>query len=364
MIAMMIAQTNIILGTFHVTTPQHRGARLVKDAEACGKKSISCPYHNWGYSLDGRLMGTPLWNKEMKLSDEQLEERLKAAFSTEDVKNFKKEEFGLLPVRVEKWGPFIYANLSGDAPPIEEYLGRVTEDLELYPFDDLVTVRQTTMDIKANWKLLAENFLDFYHVPTVHPGYCEVSRFDDHDRSQGDGAYMCHITYPLTNAGSALDLDRFPNMPGLKGTRHEKTGWFHLHFPNMFYFLLPHSFFVVIIEPTGPTTSTEHVRLMAHKDSIELAGEGAQEALQGMWEAYIKVNTEDYQICEECQIGANAEAWKGGRMAWTLEESLNRFHKMVANCMTGKPHIIPEGDKITSAFDKIPIQPNNGKMSE
>ena len=197
------------------------------------------------------------------------------------------------------------------------------------------------------------------YVQTVHPGYCEVSRFDDHDRSQGDGSYLCHVTYPLTNAETPLDLDRFPMMPGIQGTKHAKTGWFHLHFPNMFYFLFPHSFFVVIIEPTGPTTSTEHLRLMVHKDSLNEAGETAQDAIQAIWEAYFKVNTEDYQICEECQIGANVRQYQGGRMTWTLEENINRFHKMVANCMTGKPHIIPKADEVLSAFDRIPIYDND-----
>ena len=85
--------------------------------------------------------------------------------SSKDIVNFDKAEFGLLPVRVETWGPFVYVNVSGDAPPLEEYLGRVTGDLALYPFGDLVTVRQDKIEIKANWKLMAENFMDFYHVP-------------------------------------------------------------------------------------------------------------------------------------------------------------------------------------------------------
>lgn len=341
---------------------RHRGARLVSET-LTNKKCIKCPYHNWGYALDGRLLGTPLWNQEMEMSKEALEERLKAAGSTQDVKNFRKEDYGLLPVRVETWGPFVYVNISGDAPPLQEYLGRVTTDLELFPFSDLVTVRETSVkNIKANWKLLAENFLDYYHVPTVHPGYCDVSRVDDHDRSQGAGMYMCHVTYPLTNAGSALDLDRFPTMPGLEGTKHASTAWFHLHFPNMFYFLLPHSLFVVIIDPTGPTTSTEHVRLLLHKDSLlqeqhENAA-AAEETIQAMWDAYSKVNREDFAICEACQVGINVEDFQGGRMAWTFEESINRFHKLIANCMTGKPHDIPQGDAITSEFDKAPLYDN------
>lgn len=80
------------------------------------------------------------------------------------VKNFSKEATGLHPVRVKVWGPFIYVNLSGDAPPLEEYLGRVVSDLEAFPFDDLVTVKEDKFEVNANWKLLAENYIDFYHL--------------------------------------------------------------------------------------------------------------------------------------------------------------------------------------------------------
>ena len=152
-----------IRGFFNVC--RHRGARLVKNPTECGKKSIACPYHNWGYSLDGRLMGTPLWGKENKVPDEILAERLEASGTKNDIENFDKADFGLLPVRVQTWGPFVYANLSGDAPPLEEYLGRVTTDLELYPFEGFVTVRSDDLYIKANWKLLAENFMVGHPYP-------------------------------------------------------------------------------------------------------------------------------------------------------------------------------------------------------
>jgi phenylpropionate dioxygenase-like ring-hydroxylating dioxygenase large terminal subunit len=307
-----------IHGFFNVC--RHRGARMVKETKLCHKKSLACPYHNWGYSIDdGRLLGTPLWGPDNRVSSDVQTQRLQASGTTEDVVNFDKAEYGLLPVRIQVWGPFVYVNISGDAPPLHEYLGRVTTDLALYPFEDFVTVQTQDLDVKANWKLLAENFMDFYHVPTVHPGYCDVSRFDDHDRSQGDGMYLCHVTYPLTK------------------------------------------FFVVIIEPTSPTTSTEHVRLMVHKDSLDQAGDTADEALQAIWEAYSQVNREDFSICEECQIGANVVNYKGGRMTWTLEENINRFHKMVATCMTKNPHQpltkddIPQADTVLSAFDRIPI---------
>src|SRR4051812_17449917 len=61
------------------------------------RKSLQCRYHGWTYGLDGSLRACP----EM-----------------EDTENFDKADFGLLPVRVERWGPFVFANLNADAPAL------------------------------------------------------------------------------------------------------------------------------------------------------------------------------------------------------------------------------------------------------
>ena len=142
---------------------RHRGARLLSEDQSGSKKScISCPYHNWGYSLDGKLLATPNWNTNPDGHKHSKPGTMMA--NSGMVKNFSKEESGLHPVRVDIWGPFIYVNLSGDAPPLEEYLGRVVPDLEAFPFDDLVTVKEDKFEVNANWKLLAENYIDFYHL--------------------------------------------------------------------------------------------------------------------------------------------------------------------------------------------------------
>ena len=346
------AKDGVVRGFYNAC--RHRGARLVSEQES-GKKHtcISCPYHNWGYGLDGKLLATPHWNTNADGHKNSKAGRMMAASGV--VENFNKEENGLHPVRTEIWGPFIYVNLSGDAPPIDEYLGRVTTDLEAFPFDDLVTVMEDKFEVQANWKLLAENYIDFYHLATVHPDYAQVSRPDDHVRAQGDGMYAGYVTYPLSNAGTPLDLDRFPIMKNLKGTKHEVTGWYQIHFPNMFFFLLPHSLFMVMLEPTGVGSSVEHCRLLVDKDSLAEAGDTAEKAIKDMWDYYFTVNTEDFEICQKTQIGIAAEVFTGGRMVYAYEESLNRYHKMIANCMTGNPFDIPAGDEVPSYYDRLPV---------
>jgi choline monooxygenase len=78
------------------------------------RKSLQCRYHGWTYGLDGTLRACP----EME--------------ATED---FRKEDFGLVPIRVERWGPFVFANLDDAAPPLGEFLGIIPGEVAAAGFD-------------------------------------------------------------------------------------------------------------------------------------------------------------------------------------------------------------------------------------
>ncbi|RHZ42392.1 hypothetical protein DYB26_005298 [Aphanomyces astaci] len=284
------------------------------------------------------------------------------ALSTDFVKNFNTKDYGLLPVRVDTFGPFIYANVSGDAPPLATYLGDVTYSLHEYPFDELVSFKSTTVSVKCNWKLLAENFMEYYHLPAVHPQLCNVSGVDDHHRAQvvtiivtlmfvltecwlqGTGSYIGFATSPLTNGGTPLDINLLPPMPGLTGA-NTVTAWFHHYFPNAFYFLLPHGLFTVILETTGPTTTVEHAELFVHPSVYDVPGTimapkhikicsfrgkhvDHKDKLDKMWAFYDQTNNEDFAVCERVQVGVMARAYQGGRMTFRFEETIHRFQNM------------------------------------
>src|SRR3990170_3085201 len=78
------------------------------------RKSLQCRYHGWTYGLDGGLRACP----EMD--------------ATED---FRKEDFGLIPVRVARWGPFVFVNLSDDAPPLADVMGAIPSEVERAGYD-------------------------------------------------------------------------------------------------------------------------------------------------------------------------------------------------------------------------------------
>jgi choline monooxygenase len=153
----------------------------------------------------------------------------------------------------------------------------------------------------------------------------QVSGVDEHHRCQGTGAYVGLCTDPLTAGNTPLDPFVIPHFPSLteNGGRH-KRAIFHAIFPNVFYFMLPHSMFTVISfpDPDRPNRTMEFADLTVHKSVLELPD--AQEKIEAMWQFYDLTNKEDVEVCENVQKGARVYEYKGGRLSFRFEETIHR----------------------------------------
>src|SRR5207302_11374514 len=116
---------------------------------------LRCPYHSWGYSLSGELLGAPYFADHEPLADS-------AACFAPNGTTFRKEEFGLLRVSVATWGCFVFVNLDPTARSLAEWLGDLPRRLSGYPLHELRLLKRKTLRINANWKLVAENFMEYY----------------------------------------------------------------------------------------------------------------------------------------------------------------------------------------------------------
>jgi phenylpropionate dioxygenase-like ring-hydroxylating dioxygenase large terminal subunit len=138
-----------------VNVCRHRGFALAGGAER--RETIQCPYHAWTYGLDGSLRAAPR-------SDEEDE--------------FPQEELGLVPVALDTWGPFVFANAgaSPDREPLAQALGSLPAQVaELgLDVDSLVHHSRWEAEIEANWKIVSENFLECYHCQVAHPAFSEL----------------------------------------------------------------------------------------------------------------------------------------------------------------------------------------------
>ena len=133
---------------------RHRGNRLCR-ADAGNAAAFTCAYHGWTYENDGQLIGVPY---------------LKEAYYGE----LQRDRWGLQPVaQLDSYKGLLFATFDAGAPPLREYLGKVTWYLDAF-FDrreggiEIVGGMHKWV-IPCNWKFPAENFSgDSYHVPWSH----------------------------------------------------------------------------------------------------------------------------------------------------------------------------------------------------
>ena len=90
---------------------------------------------------------------------------------TEDVEDFEPGDFGLTRLPSETWGGFLFLRPgAGNAgPSAVESLGAATGRISRYPLDSLVVGATLTYDVRANYKVVLENYNECYHCAGVHP---------------------------------------------------------------------------------------------------------------------------------------------------------------------------------------------------
>jgi choline monooxygenase len=176
---------------------RHRGSRLLSGSGQC-KAALRCRYHGWTYKLDGTLIGVP--------------EGL--AFGGK----LDKSTLGLMAARVEELCGLVFVNLDPGAVALSELVGDLPQRLARYRIDTLQPFAPATGTQPANWKVVADNYLEGYHVPIAHPGLMRM--YDYRNYSAELHEHWVWIEAPLRDKPSSNRLERLYGrlvtpMPGL-----------------------------------------------------------------------------------------------------------------------------------------------------
>ncbi|MEM1291289.1 MAG: aromatic ring-hydroxylating dioxygenase subunit alpha [Cyanobacteria bacterium P01_H01_bin.162] len=300
------------LRAFH-NVCSHRGLELVKTA--CNVQgNLRCPYHSWTYKLDGKLKGTPHFGGYYK----------------DTYEGFDRDGKGLQAIRCEQWLDLVFVNVSGDAPPLEEYLQPVRDRWATYDLDQLRRdPREVGLTCNANWKLAVENFSESYHLTWVHPALNSCSRMEDHfafdvgDIHVGQGSLL----YKSGEiAGRSL-----PTLPNLAAHQKQTVAEYITVFPNLMLGVHPDYFLVFMVNPLSPSQTQERM-------TFYFVGDGAMtpenEALRHLpIDLWKDTNDEDIEMIERLQIGRQSPRFDGGCFSPELEQTVYRFQQMVAQAV-------------------------------
>jgi choline monooxygenase len=266
------------------------------------RKSLQCRYHGWTYGLDGCLRAAP----EM-----------------EDTEGFSKDDFGLMPVRVDTWGPFVFVCLSSSAPPLAEMMGAIPSEVAAAGYDvsSMRSVERRDYVIECNWKVYVDNYLEGYHLPIAHPQLFKELDYDAYRVEEFRYYSKQHAPIRELKPGEEIGVDRrYLRQPGV-----EDSALYYWLFPNTMFNIYQDNMSANVILPLGPDrTLTIFEWFFAEPGS----GPG-WESMQQTIAFSDEIQQEDIVICEQVQRGLRSRSYEAGRFSAKRENGVYHFQNLV-----------------------------------
>jgi choline monooxygenase len=260
-------------------------------------RSFSCAYHGWTYGLDGSLRGTPEFA---------------------GVEGFDRTAASLVPVGVEVWGPLVLANLDPGCAPLAGFLEDLPALVARFEWTSMPYVRRTSYELRCNWKVYVENYLEGYHIPHVHPG---LNKLLDYPKYRTETRTWYSLQHSPTRP-VAPELARYARYTGEQAL----YAWL---FPNLMLNLYPSVFSANIILPAGPDRTITHFDFYFR----ETDGPEASTYIEESIAVSDAIQAEDVGICERVHRGLASRAYRPGRLSVTREAGVHHFHTLLARWM-------------------------------
>jgi len=275
-------QKSQVRGFYNVC--RHRGTRLKEDA--CGHASaIQCPYHAWTYALDGRLIGAP---------------------HMDDVPGFDKADYSLHRVNLGLWDGFIFVNLEKNPEPLEKWFWPLKGKFSHWNMSILQPAKRIDYDVRANWKLMFENYSECYHCPGVHPQLQKVSPYDSAENDLREGPFLGG--FMKINPGKSLTMSGNACAAFVGKIENLQQVFYYSIFPNMLLSLHPEYVMVHQLWPMSPERTLIVCDWFFHPDAFNRPDFKPDDAIE-FWDM---TNKQDWHVCELSQQGIASRAYEPG----------------------------------------------------
>jgi choline monooxygenase len=264
---------------------QHRGCVLLeKDGNS---KQIKCGYHGWVYELNGELKAARGFDKE----------------------DLDFEELNLKSIEHYIWMNQIFVKLQSDCNNLPKTLKEIENIISPIKFDNYLFHLRKSYEIKCNWKVYMDNYLEGFHIPLVHPKLNRVIDYKSYSTEIFDNFSLqwCHI-----NAESS---------PYKKTDDASKAYYFTL-FPNILFNIAPGRLQTNIIEPINASSCNVYF-------DYYFENEEDLESIQEDISFSEEVQNEDINICERIQIGLESDGFDHGIFSKKYETGVSHFQSYI-----------------------------------
>ncbi len=306
---------------------RHRGSRVCASERGSAVRLV-CPYHQWSYNLDGRLL-----------------------FARQMPEDFDKRAFGLKPVACESAEGYLFVCLDPAPPDFAAFRRDMTPYFAPHRLGESKVAHESTIVEKANWKLVWENNRECYHCSANHPelcivfpeaptaagvegtdrapemlehwARCEEAGLPSRYRIDASGQFRVTRT-PLLGETESYTMTGKPAVRrGLsEAVSTPRIGSLMLfHFPTTWNHILTDHAVTFRVLPIGPNETAVTTKWLVHKDAVE----GVDYDLKTLTEVWTETNLQDRRIVEENARGIRSPAYEPGPYSAVHEGGVMQF---------------------------------------
>ena len=281
----------------------HRMSTLLEGAG--NARAIVCPYHAWTYNLDGTLRAAPHMHKTT---------------------GFCKAAYRLPAIRCEAWRGWLYVTLNADVEAVSARLAPLDDPIADYAMEGYVETFREEHVWDTNWKVLAENFMESYHLPMLHWGTVGAhSKVDDMACPPGYPTFNYHW---ITKQASLPIGNAHPDNDRLRGRgRWRQTAALITVYPSHLITLTPGYFWYLVVHPRG--VGRVHITYGGGLAPEYLDAADAAANIGALKTLLDAVNDEDRRGVEAVYRGMRAGLAKGGHLSY-LERPIYDFAQYLA----------------------------------
>ena len=304
---------------------RHRGQRLCSKTSGQTSKLV-CPYHQWTYETDGRL----LWARDMG-------------------PDFDAAKHGLKSVHCASAAGMVFICLAEVAPDFAPVKAAADRYAAPHRPEDLKVAYQSRITENGNWKLVLENNRECYHCAGSHPSLCRTFNDDPDlvgaDDSLSSPAGAAHVNrceeaglpsryvispeenwrlvrIPFVGDAVSYTMDGKAAAPLLPGMPFANAGsLLFFHYPNTWNHYLSDHVLNFRVLPVSPTQTEVVTTWLVDRDAVE----GRDYDLKRLTEVWLATNDEDRRVVEENQAGINSPAYEPGPYSQKQESGVIQF---------------------------------------
>jgi len=270
----------------------HRGMQVV--GGTCSKSTLQCPYHGRTFNLNGKMRSMPEFD---------------------EVEDFPSDQDNLKDFPTLNWKGLIFTGIEpsemrGCLEELEKRVGWMP--IESFEYD---ISRNRSYDIKANWALYVDNYLEGFHIPFVHKDLNSVLDYDNYQTELFDGGVL---QIGIANeAESTFEIPEDSPDFGLS-----VAAYYYWIFPGLMLNFYPWGLSVNLVVPLSVDQS--RIIYQGFVWNKEMLGKGAGGDLD-------KVELEDQEIVEATQRGVSSQTYDRGRYSPAKETGVHHFHQILTS---------------------------------